>query len=65
MITAEIMVKVERLGAHALSGRVVPEFTVEHLRKTIYLPCRIVYRYDKNKVHIVRVWRGERTLRMP
>ena len=60
-----IMSTIERLGAHPLSGRVVPEFQVEHLREIIYPPFRIVYRHDKNKVRIVRIWRSERLLRMP
>lgn len=64
-LTAEIMRSVERLGAHPLSGRVVPEFNVEHLREIISPPFRIVYRHDKNKVRIVRVWRSERLLKLP
>jgi addiction module RelE/StbE family toxin len=64
-LIAGIMDKVERLGAHPLSGRIVPEFHVEHLRESIYPPFRIVYRYDKNKVRIVRIWRSERLLKMP
>jgi plasmid stabilization system protein ParE len=64
-LTAEIVSRIERLGAHPLSGRVVPEFNVEHLREIIFPPFRIVYRHDKNKIRIVRIWRSERLLRMP
>ena len=64
-LTAEIIARVERLSAHPLSGRVVPEFHVEHLREIIYPPFRIVYRHDKNKVRIVRIWRSERLLKIP
>ena len=64
-LTAEIISRIERLGAHPLSGRVVPEFNVEHLRAIIYPPFRIVYRHDKNKVRIVRIWRRERLLILP
>jgi plasmid stabilization system protein ParE len=64
-LVTDIMNTVERLGAHPLSGRVVPEFHVEHLREILYPPFRIVYRHDKNKVRIVRIWRSERLLRMP
>ncbi|NTW58997.1 MAG: type II toxin-antitoxin system RelE/ParE family toxin [Nitrospirae bacterium] len=64
-LTAEIIAKIERLGAHPLSGRVVPEFTVEHLREIVYPPFRIVYRHDKNRVRIVRIWRSERLLKLP
>lgn len=64
-LVTDIMSTVERLGAHPLSGRVVTEFNVEHLREIMYPPFRIVYRHDKNKVRIVRIWRSERLLRMP
>ena len=64
-LTAEIIARVERLSAHPLSGRVVPEFHVEHLREIIYPPFRIVYRHDRNKVRIVRIWRSERLLKIP
>ena len=64
-LTAEIIARIDRLGAHPVSGRVVPEFNVEHLREIIYQPFRIVYRHDKNKVRIVRIWRSERLLKLP
>jgi toxin ParE1/3/4 len=64
-LAAEIISQVERLQAHPLSGRVVPEFHVEHLREIIYPPFRNVYRHDKNKVRIIRIWRSERMLRIP
>ena len=64
-LTAGIISKIERLSAHPLSGRVVPEFNVEHLREIIFPPFRIVYRHDKNSVRIVRIWRSERLLKMP
>jgi addiction module RelE/StbE family toxin len=64
-LTAEIIARIERLGAHPVSGRVVPEFNVEHLREIIFPPFRIVYRHDKNKVRIVRIWRSERLLKLP
>jgi len=34
-LIAELVAKIERLGSHPLSGRVVPEFNVEHLREII------------------------------
>ena len=64
-LVADIMSTVERLGTHPQSGRVVSEFDVEHLREIIHPPFRIVYRHDKNKVRVVRIWRSERLLRMP
>ena len=62
-IAGEIIAKIERLSDHPLSGRIVPEFNVEHLREIIYSPFRIVYRYDKKRVRIVRIWRSERLLK--
>ncbi|MCK5505969.1 MAG: type II toxin-antitoxin system RelE/ParE family toxin [Thermodesulfovibrionia bacterium] len=64
-LTGEIIVQIERLADHPLSGRIVPEFNVEHLREIIHPPFRIVYRYDKKRVRIVRIRRSERHLKMP
>jgi len=64
-LAGEIIIQIERLADHPLSGRIVPEFNVEHLREIIHPPFRIVYRYDKKRVHIVRIWRSERQLKMP
>jgi len=61
----EVIAQIERLADHPLSGRIVPEFNVEHLREIIHPPFRIVYRYDKRHVRIVRIWRSERLLKMP
>ncbi len=64
-LIGEIIVQIERLTDHPLSGRIVPEFNIEHLREIIHPPFRIVYRYDKKRVRIVRIWRGERHLKKP
>ncbi len=64
-LAGEIIIQIERLADHPLSGRIVPEFNVEHLREIIHPPFRIVYRYDKKRVRIVRIWRSERQLKMP
>lgn len=61
----EIVAAVEMLADFPEGGRVVPEFGVAALREIIYAPFRIVYRIDAERVRIVRVWRGERTLRLP
>jgi len=61
-LLGEIMEQVERLAVYPLSGRIVPEFSVEYLREIIYSPFRIVYRYDKKRIRIVRIWRSERQL---
>ena len=61
----EVIDHVERLPDFPQSGRVVPEFSVTHLREIIHPPYRIVYRLDDDAVRIVRVWRCERQLEIP
>jgi toxin ParE1/3/4 len=61
----EIISQVERLAEFPESGRIVPEFGIANLREIIYSPFRIVYRFDENRVRVVRVWRSERLLKMP
>jgi toxin ParE1/3/4 len=61
----EIVAAVEVLADFHEGGRVVPEFGVATLREVIHSPFRIVYRVDAERVRIVRVWRGERLLRLP
>lgn len=64
-LLGETVAAVERLADFPESGRVVPEFGVSQLREVIHPPFRIVYRLDAERVRIVRVWRGERLLRLP
>jgi len=64
-LTSGLLSEVERLRDYPKSGRIVPEFNVEYLREIIHPPFRIVYRCDKNRVRIVRVWRSERLLKLP
>lgn len=61
----EIVAAVERLADFPESGRIVPEFGESQLREVVHPPFRIVYRLDAERVRIVRVWRGERLLRLP
>jgi toxin ParE1/3/4 len=61
----EVLSQVERLAEFPESGRIVPEFGIAHLREIIHPPFRIVYRLDKKRVRIVRIWRSERLLKMP
>ena len=63
-LVAEVFQGVETLADHPDIGRVVPEFGQSFLRELIYPPFRIVYRHDKKRVRVVRVWRSERLLRL-
>jgi plasmid stabilization system protein ParE len=58
----EIVSHVEQLADFPECGRVVPEFGLVQLREIIHPPFRIVYRFDEDRVRVVRVWRSERPL---
>ncbi len=64
-LVRETVSAIERLADFPMSGRVVPEFGIAHLREIILPPFRIVYRVDKRVVRIVRVWRSEQAVKMP
>ena len=64
-LVREVVSHIERLADFPESGRIVPEFGVVHLREIVHPPFRIVYRLDKTRVRIVRVWRSERLLKLP
>lgn len=64
-LVAEIVGRIEALATHPDLGRVVPEFGSPTLREIIYPPFRIVYRHDRQRVRVVRVWRSERLLKVP
>jgi len=55
----------EVLRTHPDLGRVVPEFDAPNLREIIHPPFRIIYRRDASRISVVRVWRGERVLKLP
>jgi len=59
-LVGNVIKDIELLIGQPDMGRIVPEFEVEYLRELIQPPFRIVYRRDRNKVRIVRIWRSER-----
>lgn len=61
---AEILERIEGLRDHPEMGRTVPEFGQPTLRELIHPPFRIVYRREKSRLQVVRVWRSERPLRL-
>jgi toxin ParE1/3/4 len=65
VLVEKVISQTERLALYPDSGRVVPEFAMENLREIIYPPFRIVYRREKGRILIVRVWRSERILKLP
>ena len=61
---AEIIAHVETLLDNPKIGRIVPEFNSEDIRELIHIPFRVVYTIESKKIHIVRVWRSERLLKL-
>lgn len=64
-LVGSVIEDIELLGEQPDMGRIVPEFDLEFLRELIRPPFRIVYRRDRNKVRIVRIWRSERLMVLP
>ena len=62
---AEIIAHLEVLVEHPEIGRIVPEFAEPKIRELIHRPFRIVYWLDADTIHVVRVWRSERLLKLP
>ncbi len=48
------------LAEHPLSGSKLPELRGWRYRQIVEPPCRVIYRRERNPVHIVHVVRGER-----
>ncbi|MDH5378583.1 MAG: type II toxin-antitoxin system RelE/ParE family toxin [Gammaproteobacteria bacterium] len=46
-------------------GRMVPEFGEERIRELIHSPFRVVYLREPESIHIIRIWRSERLLKLP
>jgi toxin ParE1/3/4 len=64
-LVGNVIQDIELLSEQPDMGRIVPEFDVKYLRELIRPPFRIVYRRDRNKIRIVRVWRSERLMVSP
>ncbi len=54
---------VEQLVLHPESGSRPPELRQSRYRQIIEPPCRVLYRYDGERVFILHVMRGEMRLR--
>lgn len=59
-----VFATVERLAAFPESGRVPPELEHLNYREVVVNPCRIFYKQNGDKVHILFVMRAERDLRL-
>ena len=59
---AEISKSVEKLQVFPETGRVVPEYGISHIREVIYKKYRIVYYILENRIVILTVFNGHKSL---
>ncbi len=64
-VTEQLFAAVERLPAHPLSGRVVPELEQATVREVIEAPYRIVYRVRADVLEILTVVHSARRFPPP
>ena len=62
---AAIIEHVQTLLDNPDIGRVVPEFGEERIKELIHSPFRVVYLRELDSIHVIRVWRSERLLKLP
>ncbi len=61
---SEIIRRIETIPDNPEIGRKVPEFNVTRVRELIHGPFRVVYLTEVKSIHVVRIWRSERLLRL-
>lgn len=61
----EIINHIQTLKENPDLGRIVPEFDEEKIRELIHPPFRIVYLRETVTIHVIRIWRSERLLKLP
>lgn len=61
---AAIFKRCEMLQIHPDTGRIVPEFNMDHIRELIHAPFRVVYLRQAKEIVLIRVWRSERQLEL-
>lgn len=64
-LVAQLLERIEQLERFPQSGRIVPEFQQSELRELIEPPFRMVYRLTSDCLTVIRIWRGERQLKLP
>ncbi len=61
---SSIIEHIETLSENPDIGRKVPEFNTKKIRELIHNPFRIIYLREEKSIHVVRVWRSERLLKL-
>lgn len=59
-----IIEHIETIPANPDIGRKVPEFNIEKIRELIHGPFRVIYLREEQSIHVVRIWRSERLLKL-
>lgn len=60
----DIIRHIETLPDNPDIGRMVPEFNSVKIRELIHNPFRIVYLREDKSLHVIRIWRSERLLKL-
>ena len=60
-----IIEHVQTLAENPDIGRIVPEFGEDRIREIIHSPFRVVYLREHDSIHVIRIWRSERLLKLP
>ena len=63
-LVQRVFAHVEQLTNQPKSGSVPWELRGSRYRQIVGLPCRVFYRYERGRVFILHVIRGERQLRL-
>lgn len=61
---ASIIEHIETIPTNPDIGRKVPEFNIDKIRELIHGSFRVVYLREEKLIHIVRIWRSERLLKL-
>ena len=59
-----IIEHIETIPATPDIGRKVPEFNTDKIRELIHGPFRVVYLSEEQSIHIIRIWRSDRLLKL-
>lgn len=62
-LVTRILDHIEKLAEFPGLGSRVPELRGSRYRQIVEPPCRVVYRFDGERVYLLHVLRGERLLR--
>ena len=63
-LIVSIIEHIETIPANPDIGRKVPEFDTDRIRELVHGPFRVVYLRDEKSIHVVRIWRSERLLKL-